>query len=86
MKDARLVAPLVSTQQHHAVITSLSYPLADNTFPVHAIRLGALSAIDSLKVMVNVQQSATTRSQWPGIDDGKAWLSLLRVETSSFLS
>ena len=85
VKDAQLVAPLISAQQHHVVITSLSDPPAENVFQVQAIRLGPLSTVDSLKVMVNVQQgakSATRRSHWPDIDDGEAWLSSLGIETT----
>ena len=85
VKDAQLVAPLISAQQHHVVITSLSDPPAEDVFQVQAIRLGPLSTVDSLKVMVNVQQgakSATRRSQWPDIDDGEAWLSSLGIETT----
>ena len=85
VKDAQLVAPLISTQQHHVVITSFSNPPADDVFPVQAIRLGPLSTVESLKVMVNVKQggkSATRRSQWPDVHNGEAWLSLLSVETT----
>ena len=86
VKNSQLVAPLVTDQPHHIVITSLSNPLPSDVLPAHVIRLDPLCTADSLKVMVNVKNGAklaTRQSQWPDIDDGRAWLSLLGVESTS---
>ena len=86
VKKSQLVAPLVTDQPHHVVITSLSNPPPSDVLPAHVIRLDPLCTADSLKVMVNVKngaKSATRQSQWPDIDDGREWLSLLGVESTS---